>query len=144
MSSCPHVPASAAPHPLLPAIPHSPPPAFVPASGLPQSLPAASPHISPPGTPHSPLPGFVPAPGTVPQFPPLRIRGGRYRAHWSARRRRRALAAGLAMTAAALAASGFRGSPSPVEAPAAVPRPVAARPSCRRRCASRTRRPYGS
>ncbi|MEU0430362.1 hypothetical protein ABZ153_01690 [Streptomyces sp. NPDC006290] len=42
----------------------------------------------------------------VPQFAPVRVRGGRYRLRLLARHRRRAVAAGLAMTAAALVAAG--------------------------------------
>ncbi|MEU6482690.1 RcpC/CpaB family pilus assembly protein [Streptomyces sp. NPDC046887] len=45
----------------------------------------------------------------VPGFTPLRVRGGRHRLRRAVRRRRRAMAAGLAVTAAALAASGQRG-----------------------------------
>ncbi|WP_222946906.1 RcpC/CpaB family pilus assembly protein [Streptomyces sp. TRM49041] len=52
----------------------------------------------------------------VPQFAPLRVRGGRYGLRRTVRRGRRAMAAGLAMTAAALAASGFR-EPAAVERP---------------------------
>ncbi|OEJ95830.1 hypothetical protein J116_016450 [Streptomyces thermolilacinus SPC6] len=44
----------------------------------------------------------------MPQFAPLRVSGGRSGLWRAAPRRRRAVAAGLAMTAAALAASGFR------------------------------------
>ncbi|MFE9398717.1 hypothetical protein [Streptomyces flavidovirens] len=44
----------------------------------------------------------------MPEFAPLRVRGGRHRLRRAVRRRRRAMAAGLAMTAAALAASGAR------------------------------------
>ncbi|WP_336321405.1 RcpC/CpaB family pilus assembly protein [Streptomyces lavendofoliae] len=55
----------------------------------------------------------MPVPETqgVPQFAPLRVRGGRHRLRRAVRRRRRAMAAGLAMAAAALAASapGSRG-----------------------------------
>ncbi|GAA2496546.1 RcpC/CpaB family pilus assembly protein [Streptomyces gobitricini] len=59
----------------------------------------------------------VPVPEThgVPQFPPLRVRGGRHRLRRAVRRRRRAMAAGLAMAAAALAASA-PGSRGPAEA----------------------------
>nr|WP_167546439.1 hypothetical protein [Streptomyces flavidovirens] len=57
-------------------------------------------------TPPTPLPG--PDPCGVPEFAPLRVRGGRHRLRRAVRRRRRAMAAGLAMTAAALAASGAR------------------------------------
>ncbi|MFJ3162166.1 RcpC/CpaB family pilus assembly protein [Streptomyces kanasensis] len=55
----------------------------------------------------------MPETSAVPPFAPVRVRGGRY----GVRRRRRALAAGLAMTAAALAASGLR-------EPAAAGRPT--------------------
>ncbi|GGX21880.1 hypothetical protein GCM10010353_41090 [Streptomyces chryseus] len=57
-------------------------------------------------TPPVPVPG--PDPCGVPEFAPLRVRGGRHRLRRAVRRRRRAMAAGLAMTAAALAASGAR------------------------------------
>ncbi|MEV8309897.1 hypothetical protein AB0P36_21715 [Streptomyces flavidovirens] len=57
-------------------------------------------------TPPAPVPG--PDPCGVPEFAPLRVRGGRHRLRRAVRRRRRAMAAGLAMTAAALAASGAR------------------------------------
>ncbi|MET9516800.1 hypothetical protein [Streptomyces sp. NPDC002994] len=53
-----------------------------------------------------PVPG--PDPCGVPEFAPLRVRGGKHRLRRAVRRRRRAMAAGLAMTAAALAASGAR------------------------------------
>ncbi|MFD5100120.1 hypothetical protein [Streptomyces albidochromogenes] len=56
--------------------------------------------------PPAPVPG--PDPCGVPEFAPLRVRGGRHRLRRAVRRRRRAMAAGLAMTAAALAASGAR------------------------------------
>ncbi|MEU3659390.1 RcpC/CpaB family pilus assembly protein [Streptomyces sp. NPDC032940] len=45
----------------------------------------------------------------MPHFPPVRVRGGRHRLHRLVRHRRRAVAAGLAVTAAALVAAG----PSP-------------------------------
>ncbi|WP_405759646.1 hypothetical protein OG234_14430 [Streptomyces sp. NBC_01420] len=70
----------------------------------PPSGPAAPFAVAPPG----PLP--APAPCGVPAFPPLRVRGGSgqrlRRAVW---RQRRSMAAGLALTAAALAVSGFAG-----------------------------------
>ncbi|WP_160159739.1 RcpC/CpaB family pilus assembly protein [Streptomyces sp. WAC05374] len=65
----------------------------------------------------------VPETCGVPQFAPLRVRGGRHRLRRAVRRRRRAMAAGLAMTAAALAASAS-GSRGPGEAQ--PPRPAAA------------------
>lgn len=48
----------------------------------------------------------APPPCRVPHFSPVHVRGGRTRLRRLARHRRRALAAGLAMTAAALAAAG--------------------------------------
>ncbi|MER7046106.1 RcpC/CpaB family pilus assembly protein [Streptomyces jumonjinensis] len=42
----------------------------------------------------------------MPQFAPVRVRGGAHRLRRAVRRQRRALAAGVALTAAALAASG--------------------------------------
>ncbi|MFD9910635.1 hypothetical protein [Streptomyces sp. NPDC059063] len=52
--------------------------------------------------------GAPPPPCQVPHFSPLHVRGGRQRLRRLARHRRRALAVGLAMTAAALAAAGPR------------------------------------
>ncbi|WP_242432526.1 RcpC/CpaB family pilus assembly protein [Streptomyces sp. Root1310] len=50
----------------------------------------------------------------MPSFAPVRVRGGRYRLGRLVRSRRRALALGLAVTAAALVASGPRsGDPAP-------------------------------
>ncbi|MEV0094878.1 hypothetical protein [Streptomyces sp. NPDC050738] len=52
---------------------------------------------------------YVPPPtSAVPPFAPLRVHGGRHRLRRVVHRRRRAMAAGLAMTAAALAASAPR------------------------------------
>lgn len=57
-----------------------------------------------------PRPPGTDAPPTceVPRFPPVRVPGGRYPLHRLVRHRRRAVAAGLAMTAAALVAVGAR------------------------------------
>ena len=59
---------------------------------------------------HAPLvrPPGADAPPTceVPHFAPVHVRGGRYQLRRLARHRRRAVAAGLAMTAAALVAAG--------------------------------------
>ncbi|WP_307163837.1 hypothetical protein [Streptomyces rishiriensis] len=55
--------------------------------------------MRPPGT-------DAPATREVPSFDPVRVRGGRYRLGRLVRSRRRALALGLAVTAAALVASG--------------------------------------
>ncbi|MFH8733662.1 MULTISPECIES: RcpC/CpaB family pilus assembly protein [unclassified Streptomyces] len=48
----------------------------------------------------------------VPHFAPLRVRGGRWRARRAGRYRRRAVAAGLAVTAAVLVAAGPSGAGS--------------------------------
>lgn len=68
-------------------------------SPLPSSTPSPAP---------SPLPSPAPEPIGVPVFPPLRVRGSRHRLRRAVRRRRRAMAAGLAVAAAALAAVGAR------------------------------------
>ncbi|MFF4957282.1 hypothetical protein [Streptomyces sp. NPDC001222] len=72
----------------------------------------------------------------VPHFAPLRVRGGRHGLHRLLRHRRRAVAVGLAVTAAALVAAGPGGSegarghpgtgrhPRAAEGPAGAPRPV--------------------
>ncbi|WP_316749084.1 CpaB family protein [Streptomyces herbicida] len=59
---------------------------------------------------HSPRPLGTDAPSTceIPHFAPVRVRGGRYRLQRLVRHRRRAVAAGLAVTAAALVAAGPR------------------------------------
>ncbi|NDK29921.1 hypothetical protein FSY75_36995, partial [Streptomyces sp. TR1341] len=53
-----------------------------------------------------PLGTDAPATCEVPPFPPVRVRGGRYRVQRLVRHRGRAVAAGLAVTAAALVAAG--------------------------------------
>ncbi|WP_406415501.1 hypothetical protein [Streptomyces sp. NBC_01614] len=71
--------------------------------------------------PAAPLPLGTDAPAgcEVPHFAPVRVRGGRYRLRHLVRQRRRAVAAGLAVTAAALVAAGpgeadrARGHPAP-------------------------------
>ncbi|MGR8010040.1 hypothetical protein [Streptomyces hypolithicus] len=67
----------------------------------------------------------------MPEFAPLRVRGGKHRLRRAVRRRKRAMAAGLAMGAAALAASGARdlgrtgaAQPAAVAAPQREHRPV--------------------
>lgn len=61
----------------------------------------------------------------VPPFPPVRVRGGHPRLRRLLRHRRRALAVGLAMTAAALAAGTPRSSaPDPAQQAAAAVGPV--------------------
>ncbi|MFG2329457.1 RcpC/CpaB family pilus assembly protein [Streptomyces sp. NPDC048604] len=72
----------------------------MPFNSRPSTTPSAT-SIAPAGyLPH------VPAPGTVPQFPPVRVRGGRRRLPRTPRRGRRTPAAILATAAAALAATG--------------------------------------
>ncbi|WP_078662735.1 hypothetical protein [Streptomyces bicolor] len=55
-----------------------------------------------------PLGPDAPATCEVPHFAPVRVRGGRYQLRRLVRHRRRAVAAGLAVTAAALVAAGPR------------------------------------
>ncbi|MER6207543.1 hypothetical protein [Streptomyces sp. NPDC001642] len=83
-------------------------PPFTAPSGPPftTSLPAdPDPHLAP-----FPRPLGTDAPPTceVPHFAPVRVRGGRQQLRRLLRHRRRALAAGLALTAAALVAAGPR------------------------------------
>lgn len=97
-----------------------------------------------PGSPFSPLPGSAapsagpgplpaPPPCGVPAFLPLRVRGGSgHRLRRAVWRQRRAMAAGLALTAAALAVSGFGGGGGPESGGAAHgPAPGRASPSVR-------------
>lgn len=56
---------------------------------------------------------LVPAPCEVPHFAPVRVRGGRYQLRRLVRHRRRALAVGLAVTAAAIVAAGPRRAAGP-------------------------------
>ncbi|MFE5890445.1 hypothetical protein [Streptomyces sp. NPDC056468] len=90
----------------------------------PSSLPSSPPSPSPSpftSSPVAPLPLGADAPATceVPHFAPLRVRGGGRRLRRLLRHRRRAVAAGLAVTAAALVAAG------PQEADRARGHPVA-------------------
>ncbi|MEU9654947.1 RcpC/CpaB family pilus assembly protein [Streptomyces chartreusis] len=73
--------------------------------------------------PRTPLPPGTDAPATceVPHFAPVRVRGGRHRLRRLVRHRRRALAAGLAVTAAALVAAGPRAADGARGHPAAEP-----------------------
>ncbi|MET9256610.1 hypothetical protein [Streptomyces sp. NPDC003717] len=65
-------------------------------------------HLTPPAAGPFPAPLGTDAPPTceVPHFAPVRVRGGRHGLARLARHRRRALAVGLAVTAAALVAAG--------------------------------------
>ncbi|WP_431313320.1 hypothetical protein [Streptomyces antnestii] len=66
---------------------------------------------SPLGTPSLSTPPLsTPPTCEVPRFAPLRVRGGRWRARPATRHRRRAVAAGLALTAAALVTAGPSGA----------------------------------
>lgn len=78
--------------------------------------------FAPSPSPLVPRPPGSDAPATceVPHFAPVRVRGGRYPLARLARHRRRAVAAGLAVTAAALLAAG------PGEADGARGHPAAA------------------
>ncbi|WP_171116641.1 MULTISPECIES: hypothetical protein [Streptomyces] len=69
---------------------------------------AASSVPSPAPRPPRPLGTDAPPTCEVPHFAPVRVRGGRYQLRRFVRHRRRALAAGLAITAAALVAAGPR------------------------------------
>ncbi|MFJ4810232.1 hypothetical protein [Streptomyces longwoodensis] len=82
----------------------------------------------------APLGADAPPPCEVPHFPPVRVRGGRYSLRRLVRSRRRAVALGLAVTAAALVAAGpvdeagrSRGHPAhdpPARTPTAPADPV--------------------
>ncbi|TVZ97955.1 hypothetical protein [Streptomyces sp. BK340] len=73
-----------------------------------------------------PLPLGTDAPATceVPLFAPVRVRGGLYQLQRLVRQRRRAVAAGLAVTAAALVAAGPRTAAEPHRAERARGHPV--------------------
>ncbi|MFH0521595.1 hypothetical protein ACHBTE_30980 [Streptomyces sp. M41] len=91
--------------PVLPSSPSSP------------SSPRSSHYVTP-----LPLGTDAPATCEVPHFAPVRVRGGHHRMRRLVRHRRRAMAAGLAVTAAALVAAGpradeARGHPVPVMEP---------------------------
>ncbi|WEO96901.1 hypothetical protein A6P39_024335 [Streptomyces sp. FXJ1.172] len=73
-----------------------------------------------------PLGTDAPATCEVPRFPPVRVRGGRYQLQRLVRHRRRAIAAGLAVTAAALVAAGPRATTAPHRTEQARKHPVTA------------------
>ncbi|MFE9612054.1 hypothetical protein [Streptomyces sp. NPDC006012] len=95
-------PSSASPPPAAP----SPPPAFPPSPLPPPASPVPVPELRPPGT-------DAPATCEIPQFAPVRVRGGRYGLQRLVRHRGRALAAGLAVTAAVLVAAGPQAATDP-------------------------------
>ncbi|WP_229913793.1 hypothetical protein [Streptomyces capitiformicae] len=87
-------------------------PSSVPSS-IPSSIPSPAPVSARPSHPTRTPSWAAGPPGTdapptceVPHFAPLRVRGGAHRLRRLARCRRRAMAAGLAVTAAALLATG--------------------------------------
>ncbi|WP_089102173.1 hypothetical protein [Streptomyces hyaluromycini] len=75
-----------------------------------------------------PLGTDAPATCEVPHFEPVRVRGGRYQLDRLLRHRRRALAAGLAVTAAALVAAGPRAATNPLRAERPRGHPVVTQP----------------
>ncbi|WP_190083580.1 hypothetical protein [Streptomyces longisporoflavus] len=85
-----------------------------------------TPFTSPASSPASPPARDAPPPCPVPHFSPVRVRGGRHRLRRLLRHKRRAVAVGLAVTAAGLVAAGPRDAEraGPRERPA-----VAATPS---------------
>ncbi|MFJ2812692.1 RcpC/CpaB family pilus assembly protein [Streptomyces sp. NPDC087294] len=94
-----------------------------PISTTPSSATLSSPSPFSPTSAESPPGTDAPATCEVPQFAPVRVRGGWYGTGRCVRHRRRALAAGLAFTAAALVvagprdAGGARGHPTAESAP---------------------------
>ena len=110
---------------LAPAAPWSPGSSYpLPAPAQPDRTGAL-----PDGVPVGVTGGDTPPGCAVPHFPPVRVKDGRYRLRRLMGHRRRALAAGLAVTAAALVATGgpvdtsrARARPEP-PGPAAAPRP---------------------
>ncbi|MFF5472937.1 hypothetical protein [Streptomyces achromogenes] len=92
-----------------------PPPGPAPASRPPFPRPhtPARSSFPPPFRLPRPLGTDAPATCEVPPFDPVRVRGGRYQLQRLVRHRRRALAVGLAVTAAALVAAGPGTGPEP-------------------------------
>ncbi|MEV5726673.1 MULTISPECIES: RcpC/CpaB family pilus assembly protein [Streptomyces] len=86
--------------------------------------------LAPSPAPLSPRPPGTDVPATceVPQFAPIRVRGGRHRLRRLVRHRQRAMAAGLAVTAAALLAAGSGAPAEPPPGDRARGHPVADRP----------------
>lgn len=92
-------------------VPSSPSPA--PSSPASHTRTPSPPHHRPPLRPPRPPGTDAPPTREVPAFAPVRVRGGRYRLQRLVRQRRRAVAAGLAVTAAALVAAGPRAGTAP-------------------------------
>lgn len=100
-------------------------PVVIPVSVVPPSpYPATPPPLRVP----RPLGTDAPATCEVPYFDPVRVRGGRYLLDRLLRHRGRALAAGLAVTAAALVAAGPRTALDPLRAERVRGHPVATPP----------------
>nr|WP_244320458.1 MULTISPECIES: hypothetical protein [Streptomyces] len=98
----------------------------LPLASFPSPAPTpAAPRAAFPPPPRLPRPPGTDAPATceVPPFPPVRVRGGRYRVQRLVRHRGRAVAAGLAVTAAALVAAG-PGTSAQAHRTDAAPRPA--------------------
>ncbi|MFF8992262.1 hypothetical protein ACF09H_20435 [Streptomyces sp. NPDC014983] len=90
------------------SLPFSSLPLSSPSSPAPSSRSTAAPRTAFPSPPRLPRPLGTDAPATceVPPFPPVRVRGGRYRVQRLVGHRGHAVAAGLVVTAAALVAAG--------------------------------------
>ncbi|MEU9450493.1 hypothetical protein [Streptomyces sp. NPDC048277] len=90
----------------------------MPVPPSPSPSPALSPSPTLPPALRAPCPPATDAPATceVPYFDPVRVRGARYQLQRLLRHRRRALAAGLAVTAAALVAAGPGAATDPLHA----------------------------
>ncbi|MEU2438279.1 RcpC/CpaB family pilus assembly protein [Streptomyces rubradiris] len=95
----------------VPHLPLDPAPSRRPPFPHPRS-PARS-SFPPPFRLPRPLGTDAPATREVPPFDPVRVHGGRYQLQRLVRHRRRALAVGLAVTAAALVAAGPGAGPEP-------------------------------
>ncbi|MFF9770741.1 hypothetical protein ACF1GT_29875 [Streptomyces sp. NPDC014636] len=97
----------------MPSPSSTPNPKPNPSPFSPPTRPPSRSPVPPPFRLPRPLGTDAPATCEVPPFDPVRVRGGRYRLHRLVRRRRRAIAAGLAVTAAALVAAGPRSGAEP-------------------------------
>ncbi|MEU6194654.1 hypothetical protein [Streptomyces sp. NPDC047061] len=86
------------------------------------------PAVPPPLRFPRPLGTDAPATCEVPHFEPVRVRGGRHQLDRLLRHRGRALAAGLAVTAAALVAAGPRAATDPLRAERPRGHPVVTQP----------------
>ncbi|SEE98922.1 hypothetical protein SAMN05216533_4953 [Streptomyces sp. Ag109_O5-10] len=91
--------------------------------------PSLSPAFPPPLRVPRPLGTDAPATCEVPHFEPVRVRGGRFLLGRLLRHRGRALAAGLAVTAAALVAAGPRTALGPLRAEPSRGHPVVTPPT---------------